>query len=216
MSEGQTTLLHGWLERLRAGDATALDELLGHFEARLRALAHQMLRSYPRVRSAEETDDVLQNASLRLTRALRDLVQDRAPAASDWHTSDFLRLAALQIRRELIDLARRYSGPAARLVSVGDGSQQDGTQHDEKGAPEPAAGDTWDPRRIAEWTEFHQAAAALPEKARAVFDLLWYQGLSQAEAAAILGVDVRTVKSRWQDARLRLAETLHRQPGNAP
>jgi DNA-directed RNA polymerase specialized sigma24 family protein len=39
--------------------------------------------------------------------------------------------------------------------------------------------------------------ARLPDKLRAVFDLLWYQGLTQAEAAALLGVAVRTVKSRW-------------------
>jgi DNA-directed RNA polymerase specialized sigma24 family protein len=39
-------------------------------------------------------------------------------------------------------------------------------------------------------------------------DLLFYQGLQQAEAAAVLGVSERTVKRRWQSARLALHEAL--------
>jgi DNA-directed RNA polymerase specialized sigma24 family protein len=42
---------------------------------------------------------------------------------------------------------------------------------------------------------------------------LWYQGLSQGEAAALLEVDVRTVKRRWQAARLKLGRVL---PGRSP
>ncbi|MBL8798147.1 MAG: helix-turn-helix domain-containing protein, partial [Planctomycetia bacterium] len=40
------------------------------------------------------------------------------------------------------------------------------------------------------------------------FDLLFYQGLSQAEAAALLNVSERTVKRRWQSARLQLHDAL--------
>jgi RNA polymerase sigma-70 factor (ECF subfamily) len=39
-------------------------------------------------------------------------------------------------------------------------------------------------------------------------DLLWYQGLKQAEAAELLGVDVKTVKRRWRDVKILLAEQL--------
>jgi DNA-directed RNA polymerase specialized sigma24 family protein len=35
-----------------------------------------------------------------------------------------------------------------------------------------------------------------------------YQGLSQAEAAELLGVAERTVKRRWQTARRKLHEAL--------
>jgi DNA-directed RNA polymerase specialized sigma24 family protein len=38
--------------------------------------------------------------------------------------------------------------------------------------------------------------------------MLWYQGLTQAEAAAILGVTERTVNSRWLAARVRLGDSL--------
>jgi DNA-directed RNA polymerase specialized sigma24 family protein len=48
---------------------------------------------------------------------------------------------------------------------------------------------------------------------KTTFDLLWYQGLSQDEAAQALGVDVRTVKRRWREARLTLHQTLLSPPG---
>ena len=54
----------------------------------------------------------------------------------------------------------------------------------------------------------------MPDAEREVFDLLWYQGLSQAEAAALLGVTERVVRYRWRSARLKLHEMLGgRMPG---
>jgi RNA polymerase sigma-70 factor (ECF subfamily) len=54
---------------------------------------------------------------------------------------------------------------------------------------------------------------ALPEGERAVFDLLWYQGLTQAEAAVVLNVSEPTIRRRWRSARLHLHEALG---GEAP
>lgn len=48
----------------------------------------------------------------------------------------------------------------------------------------------------------------LPEEEREIFDLLWYQGLTQAEAANLLNISDRTVKRRWQSARLLLHDRL--------
>jgi DNA-directed RNA polymerase specialized sigma24 family protein len=45
---------------------------------------------------------------------------------------------------------------------------------------------------------------------------VWYQELSQAEAAALLGVAVRTVKSRWLKARLRVQQELGGSPFDGP
>src|SRR5436190_1055282 len=61
-----------------------------------------------------------------------------------------------------------------------------------------------EPTNLALWTEFHRQVEALPEEEREVFDLLWYQGLKQEEAAEIVGVTTRTIKSRWRSARLKL------------
>jgi len=71
---------------------------------------------------------------------------------------------------------------------------------------------TLDGEKLRRWTEFHEAVARLPDDLRAVFDLLWYQGLSQAEAAELLGVAVPTVKLRWMKARLQVQQAL----GGAP
>jgi DNA-directed RNA polymerase specialized sigma24 family protein len=54
----------------------------------------------------------------------------------------------------------------------------------------------------------------LPDDLRAVFDMLWYQEMSQAEAAALLGIAVPTVKLRWMKGRLRVQETMGGAPFN--
>ena len=69
---------------------------------------------------------------------------------------------------------------------------------------------------LRRWTEFHEAAARLPDDLRAVFDLLWYQEMSQAEAAALLGIAVRTVKLRWMKARLRVQQEFGGSPFDEP
>jgi RNA polymerase sigma factor (sigma-70 family) len=48
----------------------------------------------------------------------------------------------------------------------------------------------------------------LPQTEREVFDLLWYEGLTQAEAALVLGVTERTIKNRWRSAKLGLQRLL--------
>jgi RNA polymerase sigma factor (sigma-70 family) len=75
---------------------------------------------------------------------------------------------------------------------------------------------TLDGEKLRRWTEFHEAAARLPDELRGVFDLLWYQGLTQAEAAALLGVAVPTVKLRWMKARLRVQQALGGSPFDEP
>src|SRR3954469_15290100 len=97
------TLIHSKLDRMRAGDREAREELLRALGHWLENLARRMLRGYPQVRRWAETGDVLQNALLRLLRAL-EVVRPES-------TRDFFNLAAVQIRRELIDLARHFQGP---------------------------------------------------------------------------------------------------------
>ena len=56
------------------------------------------------------------------------------------------------------------------------------------------------------------AAARLPDDLRAVFDLLWYQELTQADVAELLGITEPTVKLRWVKARQQVQQAL----GGAP
>ena len=197
--EDHTTVIQGCIDRLRDGDESARATLLRCAGDRLARLARKMLKGYPGVARWEQTDDVAQNALIRLDRALRAVAPPTA--------RDFFRLAAAQVRRELIDLARHYQGPrglgAHHSTRADHGDSADGVAM-AAAAPET----TYDPGRLAAWAEFHAAVAALGEADRELFDLLWYQGLTQAEAAAVLGVSERTVTSRWLKARLRLGDSL--------
>jgi len=196
----QTACLELLVAQLESGDATARHELLARAGGRLRRLTRRMFRTEHRLKRWEETDDVCQNASLRLYLALASV----RPSS----VCDFFRLAALHIRRELIDLARHYYGPQ------GIGTRQT-TWHCGGGSsmPDYEQSDTSDePSRLASWREFHEQVAQLPDEEREMFDLLWYQGLGQAEAANLLGISERTVQRRWQTARLRLHRALEGVP----
>ena len=158
-----------------------------------------MLKGYPGVARWEQTDDVLQNALVRLERALQAI---RTPTSLD-----FFRLAASQIRRELIDMARHYRGPmglGANHSSRGGGGGSSGSYVE----PEAPADLSNDPGGLASWTEFHGKIESLPDVDREIFDLLWYQGLTQAEASVVLGVAERTVNRRWIAARLNLSDAF--------
>ena len=43
-------------------------------------------------------------------------------------------------------------------------------------------------------------------------DLLWYRGLTHAQAAEALGVATKTVQRRWASARLLIRDALHGEP----
>lgn len=188
----QQTIMQQLLLRASAGDNAAIDALLRHNCERLTNLTRRMLGDFRRVRRWAETDDVLQNALLRLVGALRQ-VKPETPRA-------FLALAAVQIRRELIDLARRFYGPE------GIGANHDSRANKGSGfsGPEEPADASSEPCSLAQWGELHQQIGALPDEEREVVGLLFYQGLSQLEAAELLEVSVRTVQRRWHTALCKL------------
>jgi RNA polymerase sigma-70 factor (ECF subfamily) len=158
-----------------------------------------MLKRYPGVARWEQTDDVLQQALMRLDRALKKVTPPTP--------RDYFRFAAAVIRRELIALARHYYGPQG----MGRHHRTRGGKDGERSGSRPVVdqGDqTHDPDRLAAWSEFHLAIEALPTDQLEIFDLLFYQGLTQAEAAGILGISERTVKRRWSEARQALYDAL--------
>jgi RNA polymerase sigma-70 factor (ECF subfamily) len=192
---GQTTEAGDLLDRLRAGDPSARSSLIALAQGRFAALARAMLRRYPHVRRWEETDDLLQAALVRLHRSLAEVRPQDVP--------HFDNLAATQIRRELIDLARSYHGPEG----VGANHHTDGTDPGDRLAQ--VANGMGRPESLEEWTAFHEAVDRLPEEERRVMDLLWYRGLTHAQAAEALGVATKTVQRRWASARLLIREALH-------
>lgn len=188
MSGDLTGLQSFWLDRLRQGDSEARNELIRHSQERFRKLTRQMLRNYPGLRAWEDTSDILQNVLLRIDRVLRS-IRVTTPR-------DLMRLATLQIRRELLDLTRHHYGPLgqgthqALLGQIGDALPEPADQRD-------------DPYRLAEWTELHESIANLPEEERELFELLYYQELTQDQAANILEVSVDAVQKRWLKARIK-------------
>lgn len=184
------TQLARLIEVSLAGDSRARDELLHHACERLFALTRRMFRDRPGLRRWEETDDVFQNAMVRLHRALGS-----CEIRSVRH---FFNLAAVQIRRELIDLGRKHFGPHG----IGRNHHTDHQPSDERGGSLHRI--EAEPADLGQWTEFHERVEALPEPIREVVDLLYYDGLSHEEAADVLGISPRTIRRRWQEAKLLL------------
>jgi RNA polymerase sigma-70 factor (ECF subfamily) len=182
------------LERLIAGDAQAKAAVIERSQRRLTELARRQMHGFPAVARWEQTDDVVQGASVRLHRALEHA---RPPNARE-----FFYLAAAVIRRELIDLKRRLFGPGG--VAAHHASPRPELPSGSGPDVADAAGGTFDPAKLARWTELHEHVERLPEELREVFDLLWYDQLTHDEAAQALGVSTKTVQRRWREARLAL------------
>lgn len=198
MADASTTELQGLIDRLAAGDPAAHHALIDRACTRLRRLVRRIFRHGDRLRRLEDTDDVLNEAVVRL---LRRLEAGRQPAS----VAEFFRAAAREVRCELLDMARHHFGPEGPAAREANNLAADSAGG--RALPETPT-TTDEPGRLATWTEFHRHVEALPGEERAVFDLLWYQGLKQAEAAAVLGVAVITVKRRYASARLLLGKAL--------
>lgn len=199
MGESVATGAYGpLLHDLRAEETgvriRAAEGLVGLATERLRYMAHRMLHRYPTVRRFVETNDIAQGAALRLHRAL-GTVTPESPAA-------FLGLLALQVRRELIDLARKYAGPEsiARHLDTDVVTHAGGQSRSRTADAIDDAADE-EAESLGRWERFHEVVASLPDEERAVFEMVWYLGASQADCAHALGCSTRTVRRRWEAAR---------------
>lgn len=184
MIDDQTSVLQDLIDRMRRGDAVARRELIDCSYERLRDLSATILRrNFPRMKQAPacvDTTDVANESAYRLYQALADI----QPAT----VRDFFRLAAQRIRWLLLDLARQANRTGPDLDD----------DRPVAGRPEPPA--------MLE--SLYRQIELLPDHEREVVDLLYFHGLSQAEAAVHLGVTERTVRRHWTLARVRLFESL--------
>lgn len=178
------------LQQLQNNPEEAKSALFGLTCERLRRLASRMLRNYPRLKRWSDTDEVLQAASLRLYKALSDVKPTTA--------EQFFGLAATQIRRELIDLTRHFYGPEGIAAN----------HHSDSGKAITRTAGPEDPPQLVEWEVFHEAVESLPEHLRMVVEQIWYNGLSQTDSAKVLGISLASLKRRWTQARLLLADAI--------
>jgi len=191
VEEQTTAAVQRYLDQL-AGDTPAepvVRALLDRAVRRLHHLCAALLhRSYPRLTRPPlnlHADEMLSAVVERLLKALRQ--------ARPGTVRQFFALACQHMRWELNDLARRLD------------EQTPTPDVDHGQVPAPAdSGSTLSPvarRMIA-------AIDALPDAEREAFDLVRIQGMTQAEAAAVLGVSAMTVKRRLNSGLQLLADTL--------
>jgi RNA polymerase sigma-70 factor (ECF subfamily) len=201
MNDDHTTaVVQRYLDEL-AGDSPAepiVRALLDRAVRRLHLLCATLLyRSYPRLTQPPlnvQAEELLGAVAERLLKALRE--------ARPQSVRQFFALANQHMRWELNDLARRLD---EQPVSV---------ELSEGLVPAPASsisGLTPDGRRML------QAIGELPKDEREAFDLVRVQGMTQTEAAHVLGVSVVTVKRRLNRGLRLLTEQLaDLRPGEEP
>ena len=212
MSDESTAVLQGQLERALTGDAEARQRLLELTRDRLTRHARGLLHGrYARLEPFAQTDDVVQQLYLKILQH-QDRFWVNARGEPVRTLAEFFGHTSAWMRDVLCDQLRKVYGRDDNRPAV---LPLDGGPSDTGPRYEPSS-NTLDGEKLRRWTEFHEAAARLPGELRATFDLLWYQGLTQAEAAALLGVAVPTVKLRWMKARLRVQEALGGPPFDDP
>jgi RNA polymerase sigma factor (TIGR02999 family) len=184
-----TELLRAW----GGGDDEALALVTPLVHAELRQIARRHMRG-------ERPDHTLQVTALvnecylRLADAQHIRWQDR---------THFLAWASRVMRRVLVDFARERQA----------GKRGGGAVHmpldDGRPAPPPD-------RDLVALDDALAALAELDERKGRVVELRFFGGLSNEEAAAVLGVSAKTVMRDWQLAKAWLLEQLHqRAPGGA-
>src|SRR5262245_25265213 len=212
MNDESTTVLQGFLEQAISGDVAARQRLLELTRDRLMRHARRFLHGrYARLEPFAQTDDVVQQLYLKILQN-QDRFWVNARGEPVRSLAEFFGHTSAWMRDVLCDQLRKAYGrddnrPAA--LPLDGGPSDAGPRH------EPPSS-TLDGEKLRRWTEFHEAAARLPDDLRAAFDLLWYQGMSQAEAAELLGVAVPTVKLRWMKGRLRVQQALGGAPFDEP
>ena len=172
-----------FVERLRAGDAKAFEELVATYQHRVFGVALRMLRN------AAEAEEVAQEAFLRAHRALADFRGDAK--LSTWLYAIVSRLCLTRLASGERRMARQGEETLMRLANTD---------------PDPAAA----VERSEVESALHRAIAELPEERRIVVVLRDLEGLSYEEIAQTLELELGTVRSRLHRARMDLKDKMER------
>jgi len=178
---GEVTQL---LQKMRSGDAGAMDRVLSLVYDDLRVLARGHLRREYHARTLEPTA-LVHEAYLKMVRGTKVEAIDRA---------HLLALAARAMRQVLVDHARRRAAAkredAWKQVTLSD----------------LGSGDSLDSEQLI---ALDDALERLDERQRRVVECRFFGGMDDAEIAAALGVTDRTVRRDWIKARAHLNRALY-------
>jgi RNA polymerase sigma factor (sigma-70 family) len=181
------------LARLRAGDATARQEMFVYVEEKFRPLAHKLLRiDFPRVGLHAETGDILHETLCRLIPYLERTEADFASSAER-----FYGLAATVLRHTLIDAARKYFG------SLQSHPISEGLEANHPLLQQSSGLNGW-----RESVRVHELVARLPDDERQAIEMSLYLGFGTGEIARRVGVHAGTISRRLASAKEKLGRML--------
>jgi RNA polymerase sigma-70 factor (ECF subfamily) len=200
--------IHALLQQAAAGDQAAWGALLERHRPQLRRMVE--LRLDPRLQGRLDASDVVQEAYLTASVQLADYLRKPAIAFPIW-----LRLVTGQ---RLQVLHRQHLGTKARDARLNVSIDQPGL---------PAAGsDVLAGRLMGREPSPSEAACAVEQRRwlrealermepldREVLALRHYEGMSNAEAAQVLGLGPSAASKRYVRALQRVKEALSTMPG---
>jgi len=177
------------VDRVRAGDMGAYDQLVRQYERRVFRIAQNITQN------REDAEDVVQDAFLKAYKNI-----NRFQGNSKFYTW----LVRIAVNEALMKLRKRRT---SRVVSM-----DDEVQTEEGAIPREFADWSPNPEQMygrEELSEIlNKTVQGLPPAFRTVFTLRDVDGLSTEETAEALKLSVPAVKSRLLRARLQLRERL--------
>jgi RNA polymerase sigma factor (TIGR02999 family) len=182
-----TPALTELIRRAQGGDQAAADELFAESYPLLSRMARARLRAHQRSPTLD-TGSLVHEAYLRFVASGRLRLED---------SLHFRRWAARVMRSVIVDIARRRQadrrgGRLARITLTSD---------------LPVAADGGEDLILDIHDALESLSAADPRAAQVV-ELRYFAGMTEGEAASVLGVTDRTVRRDWEKARLMLAQML--------
>lgn len=178
------------MQRLSAGDDTALALLMGRWEVPLKRFLYRLLFD------AHEAADLAQETCVKL-------YQRRETYRAGAKFAPWILTIAANLARNRRRWWRRH--PAVSLDELAPGARE-GTAGWEP--TDPGAGPAERLQRREAAAAVRAAVAALPHELREIVVLAEYEERPQAEIASILGCTTKAVEMRLYRARERLRRTL--------
>jgi RNA polymerase sigma factor (TIGR02999 family) len=183
------------LERLRAGDQSALNELVAALYEELHRIAARHLRG-------ERTGHTLQTTAL-VHEAYLKLVGDSERRFAD--RTHFLAVASRVMRQVLVDYAR------ARATKKRAGDKQESLEPDEGAANMAVAGGTaTEPVALLDLDSALDALARDDPALARLIEMRYFGGMTAEETAEALGQSVHIVRHDLRLAQAWLRRTLSR------